>query len=103
MNTVGELVKAAEAQLTTAEEELKQMWSEWEAAEAEVQNVYRQDFPRKDADTKTSDEADPLAELLAQLRDAIEVDITEAEERASQLSEAAVDLMKEIEKVRLPL
>jgi len=102
MNTVGELVKAAEAQLTTAEEELKQMWSEWEAAEEEVQKIYRQDFPRKDVGTETSDEADPLAELLVQLRDAIEVDITEAEEEATQLCEAAVDLMKEIEKVKSP-
>ena len=97
---MGELVSNAESQLSTFEANLNRLWAEWEVAEAEVEKVYRETLPDQDGHESPDDDTARFGETLARFRTAIEKEIDSAEGEVVQLSEAAVAMMKEIEKVR---
>jgi len=97
---VGDLVSNAESQLSTFEADLNRLWAEWEVAEAEVERVYRETLPDQDGHECPDNDTARFGDTLARFRTAIQEEIDNAESEVVQLSEAAVAMMKEIEKVR---
>ncbi|KAK0754680.1 hypothetical protein B0T18DRAFT_42739 [Schizothecium vesticola] len=95
---VGSLVTDVETKLSKVEADVNQLWAEWETAEAEVEKVYRETLPNQDGqDDPTADTA-RFTDILARFRTAIGKEIEDAEAEVDQLSEAAIIMMKEIEK-----
>jgi hypothetical protein len=96
---VGNLVTDVETKLSQVEADVNQLWIEWEIAEAEVEKVYRETLPDQDVPDGPSADTARFTDTLARFRTAIDKEIEDAEAEVDQLSEAAVVMMKDIEKV----
>lgn len=96
---VGKLVADVETKLSKVEADIEQLWAEWEVAEAEVARVYHETVPDQDGQNGTNDDTANFTDTLATFRTAINKEIEDAEAEVDQLSEAAVAMVKDIEKV----
>lgn len=95
----GNLVTDVETKLPKVEAELNQLWAEWELAEAEVARVYHETVPDQDGQDGPNDDTAGFTDTLARFRTMIHKEIEDAEAEVEQLSEAAVAMVKDIEKV----
>jgi len=96
---VGNLVSDVETNLSKVEADVNQLWAEWEVAEAEVGKVYRETLPDQNGQECPNDDTARFTDTLARFRTAIDKEIEDAEAEVDRLSEAAVVMMKDIEKV----
>ncbi|KAK5663059.1 hypothetical protein OQA88_6475 [Cercophora sp. LCS_1] len=95
---VDKLVTDAQQQLIKYERELGGLWKEWEAAEAEVDRVYRETTAEGHFGQGGNKGVARISEMLDKFRDAIEKEVEDAEGDINELSKAALAMAKEIEK-----
>ncbi|KAK0720734.1 hypothetical protein B0H67DRAFT_200876 [Lasiosphaeris hirsuta] len=95
--TVGNLVSGVETKLKEFEADISRLWKEWESAEAEVESIFREMAPVEKGQQGNGGTA-RLAETMIKFRDAIEKEISKAQEEVDALGNAAVNTLKNIEK-----
>lgn len=98
---VENLVADTQEQFVKYEASLGRLWKEWEAAEVEVDKVYRETTTELHGEQMGDPETTKVSETLSRLRAVIEKEIEEAEEAIDELSDTAVAAAKDIEKVSM--